>query len=80
MTAQRINEHIALFRVLLESCIIICHCATSPLIRIAVEWLKFCEYWKVSAYVAFKEKFGLESSYFDGCMYGLVSINPKHAG
>jgi hypothetical protein len=46
----------------------------------AIEWPRHCDYWKYTAYIAFAQRYQLQTTRFDGCMYGLVATAGKFAG
>ena len=69
LLAKRIRD----FRLIWASALHVMEAAAKNGCTICIEWPRSCDYWKRREVMRALRQFGLESTIFHGCMYGLVS-------
>ena len=75
-----VEKHFAVFRKLFENMTRISAAVVAKGGFVAIEWPRFCAYWQEPEVQQFVNQHGLQSVYFDGCMFGLVSRFGQSAG
>ena len=79
-TIERVEAHWKLFRKLWENLEKIEKDIQSRGARIAIEWPRSCSYWNLGYVRDFCARNSLETTFFDGCAYGLVAQYGREAG
>ena len=79
-TQDKIDAHIKVMMVLWNNLAPVANIVLDAGGRIAFEWPQSCDYWNFPEATSCLAKWRLKNTVFHGCMYGLVSIRPKHLG
>jgi len=73
LTQQRLAEYHRQLAVLLRHALIVARTAKQRGGTVALEWPRYCTYWKLPSIGQFAKELSLKYWKLGGCMYGLVS-------
>ena len=77
---ERLQGYWSLFGVMFRNALQVMAVAQDVGATIVIEWPRQCRYWHHDRVRKAMVRFGLVSYDFDGCMYGVQSIQPKTRG